>query len=240
MASPPALAILPTTPWPPASSRSVTTTLAPSRASVVAQAAPIPEAPPVTIATFPSTCLISVLPSSCKYQLVIPGPSVPTLPLIPTEQQLVNALRLSQQFAQARQRAVDCLSIFPSPAKAFERLWRHEFNQQIGRPRRNAHEMHHQHAVIPEKKHRERSRGFVGHHRRLAHSSTLHCDLEDIVGGNLHRGGCLMQPIAEQWSELAGDLFRRRNKRPHPRRVVLFERPDHRRVEHLAGFHAEF
>ncbi|HMD65976.1 MAG TPA: hypothetical protein VKG22_04930 [Stellaceae bacterium] len=26
---------------------------------------------------------------------------------------------------------------------------------------------------------------------------------------------------------------------PNPRRVVLFEGPHHRRVEHLAGFHAE-
>jgi hypothetical protein len=41
------------TAWPPLSSRSVTTTLAPSRTSVVAHAAPMPDAPPVTMATLP-------------------------------------------------------------------------------------------------------------------------------------------------------------------------------------------
>src|SRR5271169_5960049 len=51
-----------TTAWPRVSSRSVITILAPSRASVAAQAAPIPDAPPVTIATLPSTCPIA--PSS--------------------------------------------------------------------------------------------------------------------------------------------------------------------------------
>src|SRR5215467_10846499 len=70
MASPPAPPILSATTRPPLSSRSVSTTLAPSRTSVVAQAAPIPDAPPVTIATCPSTCLIGVLPSSSQYQLV--------------------------------------------------------------------------------------------------------------------------------------------------------------------------
>src|SRR5437879_5944809 len=38
------------------------TTLAPSRASVAAQAAPIPDAPPVTIATLPSTWPIAFSP----------------------------------------------------------------------------------------------------------------------------------------------------------------------------------
>src|ERR1051326_5333041 len=41
---------------PRSSSMSVTMTSAPSRASSMAQAAPIPDAPPVTIATLPSTC----------------------------------------------------------------------------------------------------------------------------------------------------------------------------------------
>jgi hypothetical protein len=51
----PLVAILSTTAWPPLSSRSVITTLAPSRAGIAAQAAPIPDAPPVTMATLPST-----------------------------------------------------------------------------------------------------------------------------------------------------------------------------------------
>jgi hypothetical protein len=55
IASPPAAAISPTTACAPASSMSVMTTLAPSRARVAAHAAPIPDAPPVTIATLPST-----------------------------------------------------------------------------------------------------------------------------------------------------------------------------------------
>src|SRR4051794_4669363 len=53
-----------TTPLPRASSISVMRTDAPSRASVSAQASPMPEAPPVTMAALPETCAIglAVLP----------------------------------------------------------------------------------------------------------------------------------------------------------------------------------
>ncbi len=54
---------MPTTACAPASSMSVMTTLAPSRAKVAAHAAPIPDAPPVTIATLPSTWPIVSSPS---------------------------------------------------------------------------------------------------------------------------------------------------------------------------------
>src|SRR5215467_5633315 len=57
-ALPPAADILPTTLSPPDRSMSVMTTLAPARASVSAHAAPIPEAPPVTIATLPFICML--------------------------------------------------------------------------------------------------------------------------------------------------------------------------------------
>src|SRR6185437_4770592 len=47
-----------TTSLPRASSISVTSTAAPSRARVSEQASPIPDAPPVTMAAFPASCAI--------------------------------------------------------------------------------------------------------------------------------------------------------------------------------------
>jgi hypothetical protein len=63
----PAAVILATTSLPRGSSTSVTTTRAPSRASVSAHAAPMPDAPPVTIAIFPCTC--PKLVSRCRFFL---------------------------------------------------------------------------------------------------------------------------------------------------------------------------
>jgi hypothetical protein len=54
-ASPPASRMVAATRSPPASSTSAIPTLAPSAASARALARPIPKAPPVTTATFPST-----------------------------------------------------------------------------------------------------------------------------------------------------------------------------------------
>src|SRR5215475_498269 len=51
------------------------TTLAPARASVSAHAAPIPEAPPVTIATLPSICML--LPPTSDQFSVASGPQRP-------------------------------------------------------------------------------------------------------------------------------------------------------------------
>ena len=55
VAAPPAAVTCSTVSWPPASVTSATTTLAPSRAKTSAAARPIPDPPPVTSATFPST-----------------------------------------------------------------------------------------------------------------------------------------------------------------------------------------
>jgi hypothetical protein len=65
--------------------------------------------------------------------LVILAVAGAELPLI-AKQQRSNARRLPEQFAEARQRAVNCLNILASSAEAFEGLRRHKFDEQIGRP----------------------------------------------------------------------------------------------------------
>src|SRR5215471_14862246 len=67
MASPPCSVIMWTVWCPPSSFMSATTSFAPSRANVRAVARPIPEAPPVTNATFPSTCPAMVTPPVYTY-----------------------------------------------------------------------------------------------------------------------------------------------------------------------------
>ena len=48
------------------------------------------------------------------------------------EQQVVNTLRVSQQRTKAGERAVNGRGVLTGPAKAFEGLRRHKFDQQIG------------------------------------------------------------------------------------------------------------
>jgi hypothetical protein len=43
------------------------------------------------------------------------------------------------------------------------------------------------------------------------HATALHCDLEDVVAGDLYRCRRFTQPVAEQRAELAGNLLCRRD-----------------------------
>src|SRR5689334_20058935 len=78
-------------------------------------------------------------------------------------------------------------SAYSRTAKSSKRIRRDEFDQQIGCPRRNPNEMHHQHSVIPEKEHGWRGRGFVRDYRRFVYASALHRHLEDVIGTDLYR-----------------------------------------------------
>jgi hypothetical protein len=62
----------------------------------------------------------------------------------------------------------------------------------------------------------------AGDHRRFTYAPAFHRDLEDVIGADLHRGWRFAQPVAEQRTELAGDLLRRRDQCRNARRIVMF------------------
>ena len=74
-----------------------------------------------------------------------------------------------------------------------------------------------------QQQHSQRRGSLVGHDRRLLDAPALHCDIEDVVGRDLHRGRGLAQSVTEKRAQFAANLPRGLDQRSDPRRIVLLE-----------------